>query len=105
MRFRPLYDRIAVKRIEEFETARNGIVIPDSAREKPQQGEVMAIGKGKRTDDGKVVALDVRIGDRILFGKHSGNEIKLDGLEYIIMREDEVLGVLDAAYEALLKAS
>ena len=97
MNIRPLYDRIVVKRIEEQETTRNGIVIPDSAQEKPQEGEVMAIGKGKRLDDGKMVAVDVKAGDRILFGKYSGSEVKLDGEEYIIMREDEVLGVLDAA--------
>ncbi len=97
MNIRPLYDRIVVKRIEEQETTRNGIVIPDSAKEKPQEGEVMAVGKGKRLEDGQMVALDVKVGDRILFGKYSGNEIKLDGTEYIIMREDDVLGVLDAA--------
>ena len=94
-----------VKRIEEQETTRNGIFIPDSAKEKPQEGEVMAIGKGKRLEDGKVVALDVQVGDRILFGKYSGNEIKLDGTEYIIMREDDVLGILDASPQALAKAS
>ncbi len=97
MNIRPLYDRIVVKRIEEQETTRNGIVIPDSAKEKPQEGEVMAVGHGKRLEDGKLVALDVKVGDRILFGKYSGNETKLDGTEYIIMREDDVLGVLDAA--------
>ena len=96
MNIRPLYDRIVVKRIEDQETTRNGIVIPDSAKEKPQQGEVIAVGKGKRLDDGTLVALDVKAGDRILFGKYSGNEIKLDGTEYIIMREDDVLGVLKA---------
>jgi chaperonin GroES len=94
-----------VKRIDEQETTRNGIVIPDSAKEKPQEGEVIAIGKGKRLDDGKMVALDVKAGDRILFGKYSGNEIQLDGIEYIVMREDDVLGVLDAASKALKKAS
>jgi chaperonin GroES len=104
MNIRPLYDRILVKRIEEQETTRSGIVIPDSAKEKPQQGEVMAIGKGKRLDDGTMVALDVRAGDRILFGKYSGNEIKLEGTEYIIMREDDVLGVLDAVPQSLAKA-
>ena len=97
MNIRPLYDRIVVKRIEEQETTRNGIIIPDSAKEKPQEGEVMAVGHGKRLEDGKLVALDVKAGDRILFGKYSGNETKLDGTEYIIMREDDVLGVLDAA--------
>ena len=105
MNIRPLYDRVVVKRIAEQETTRNGIVIPDSAKEKPQEGEVMAIGKGKRLEDGKLAALDVQVGDRILFGKYSGNEIKLDGTEYIIMREDDVLGVLDAAPHSLSKAS
>jgi chaperonin GroES len=105
MNIRPLYDRIVVKRIEEEETTRSGIIIPDSAKEKPQEGEVMAIGKGKRLDDGKMVALDVKAGDRILFGKYTGNEIKLEGVEYIIMREDDVLGILDAAPKALSKAS
>jgi chaperonin GroES len=105
MNIRPLYDRIVVKRIEEQETTRNGIVIPDSAKEKPQEGEVMAIGKGKRLEGGEMVALDVKVGDRILFGKYSGNEIKLDGTEYIIMREEDVLGVLDAAPKTLSKAS
>jgi chaperonin GroES len=105
MKIRPLYDRIVVKRIEAQETAHRGIIIPDSAKEKPQEGEVIAIGKGKRLEDGKVVALDVHAGDRILFGKYSGNEIKLDGSEYIIMREDDVLGVLDAPPQALRKAS
>jgi chaperonin GroES len=97
MNIRPVYDRVVVKRIEERETTRNGIVIPDSAKEKPQEGEVMAIGKGKRLGDGQMAALGVKVGDRILFGKYSGNEIKLEGAEYIIMREDDVLGVLDGA--------
>src|SRR2546425_1256874 len=88
MKIRPLYDRIAVKRIEEQETLRKGIIIPDSAKEKPQEGEVIAVGHGKRLEDGKLVALDVKVGDRILFGKYSGNEIRLDGEEYLIMRED-----------------
>ena len=104
MKIRPLYDRLVVKRIEEQETTSHGIIIPDSAKEKPQEGEVMAVGKGKRLDDGKVVALDVKAGDRILFGKYSGSEIKLDGAEYIIMREDDVLGVLDAAPKTVSKA-
>jgi chaperonin GroES len=95
MNIRPLYDRIVVKRIEEAETTRSGIVIPDSAKEKPQQGEVTAAGRGKRLDDGTVVALDVKVGDRILFGKYSGSETKLDGHECIIMREEDVLGVLN----------
>jgi chaperonin GroES len=104
MDIRPLYERIVVKRIEEQETTRNGIVIPDSAKEKPQEGEVMAIGRGKRFDDGRMVALDVQVGDRILFGRYSGNDIELDGTEYVIMREDDVLGVLDAAPRAVAKA-
>jgi chaperonin GroES len=97
MNIRPLYDRLVVKRIEEQETTRNGIVIPDSVKEKPQEGEVVAVGQGKRLDDGKLVALDVKVGDRILFGKYSGSENKLDGTEYIIMREDDVLGVLSGS--------
>ena len=96
MNIRPLYDRIVVKRIDEKETSRNGIIIPDSAQEKPQQGEVIAVGHGKRLDDGQLAALDVKPGDRILFGKYSGNETKVAGTEYLIMREDDVLGVLAA---------
>jgi chaperonin GroES len=96
MKIRPLYDRIVVKRIDEQEEKSiGGIIIPDSAKEKPQEGEVVAVGKGKRLEDGKVVPLDVQVGDRILFGKYSGSDIKLDGNEYMIMREDEVLGILD----------
>jgi len=95
MNIRPLHDRIVVKRIEEKETVQGGIIIPDTAKEKPQEGEVVAVGKGKRLEDGKVVPLDVKAGDRILFGKYSGNEIKIDGNEYLIMREDEVLGVIE----------
>src|ERR1700744_4310243 len=95
MKIRPLYDRIVVKRIEEKENMQGGLYIPDSAKEKPQEGEVVATGKGKRLEDGKLVPLDVQVGDRILFGKYSGNDIILDGEEYLIMREDEVLGILD----------
>src|SRR5579871_6226487 len=95
MKIRPLYDRVVVKRVEDKESAmQGGLYIPDSAKEKPQEGEVMAIGKGKRLEDGKLVPLDVHVGDRILFGKYSGNDIKLEGTEYMIMREDEILGVL-----------
>jgi len=97
MQIKPLYDRLVVKRIEQQETTRNGIVIPDSAQEKPQEGEVLAVGHGKRLEDGTLVALDVKVGDRILFGKYSGTETKVVGTEYIIMREDDVLGVLDGA--------
>ena len=105
MKIRPLYDRIVVKRIEEKEQMQGGLYIPDTAKEKPQEGEVAAVGKGKRLEDGKVVALDVQVGDRILFGKYSGSEIKLDGEEYLIMREDEVLGILDAQPVTAKKAS
>ena len=105
MKIRPLYDRIVVKRIDEQETTRSGIIIPDSAQEKPQEAEVIAIGHGKRLEDGKLVPLDVKAGDRILFGKYSGNEIRLDGEEYLIMREDDVLGVLDAAPKTAKQAS
>jgi chaperonin GroES len=94
MDIRPLHDRVVVKRIEEGESMQGGLYIPDSAKEKPQQGEVVAVGKGKRDDNGKLIELDVQVGDRILFGKYSGNDIKLSGNEYLIMREDEILGVL-----------
>src|SRR4029078_11139064 len=100
MNIRPLYDRIVVKRIEEQETLRSGIIIRDSAKEKPQEGEVMAIGHGKRLEDGKLVALDVTIGDPVPFGKYSGTESKVVGTVYIIMREDDILGVLDSAQAA-----
>jgi chaperonin GroES len=93
----PLHDRILVRRIEEGESVRGGIIIPDTAKEKPQQGTVLAVGKGKVNDDGKRVPLDVKAGDRILFGKYSGQEIKLDGEDYLIMKEDEVLGVIEDA--------
>jgi chaperonin GroES len=102
---RPLYDRIVVKRIEQQETTDRGIVIPDSAKEKPQEGEVLAVGRGKRLEDGKLVALDVKSGDHILFAKYSGSEIQLDGAEYMIMREDDVLAILDSATPAARKAS
>jgi chaperonin GroES len=105
MKIRPLYDRIVVKRIEEQEQKVGGLFIPDSAKEKPQQGEVVAVGKGKRLEDGKVIPLDVQVGDRILFGKYSGSDITLDGDEVLIMREDEVLGILDAQPKVAKKAS
>ena len=94
MNLRPLHDRLIVERIEEGEQQINGIIIPDSAKEKPQQGKVVAVGNGKVKDDGKVTPLDVKQGDTILFGKYSGQEIKVDGKEYLIMREDEVLAVM-----------
>jgi chaperonin GroES len=105
MKIRPLYDRIVVKRVETAEQMQGGLYIPDTAKEKPQEGEVVAVGKGKRLEDGKVIALDVQVGDKILFGKYSGSDIKLDGEEYLIMREDEVLGILDAAPKVQKKAS
>ena len=97
MDIRPLHDRIVVKRLEEKEAMQGGLYIPDSAKEKPQEGQVMAVGNGKKTEEGKVLPLDVQVGDRILFGKYSGSDIKLDGEEYLIMREDEVLAILDNA--------
>jgi chaperonin GroES len=103
MNVRPLHDRIIVSRIEEGEQKIGGIIIPDSAKEKPQQGRVVAAGSGKSKDDGKRVPLDVKAGDLILFGKYSGQEIKLDGEEYLIMREDEVLGVIEGGEAATKK--
>jgi len=96
MNFRPLHDRILIKRIEEKESVKGGIIIPDTAKEKPQEGEVVAVGHGKKNEEGTVIALDVKAGDRILFGKYSGAEIKLDGQEYLILREEEVLGIIEA---------
>jgi chaperonin GroES len=96
MKIRPLQDRVLVKRVEEeAEKTKGGIIIPDTAKEKPQQGKVIAVGKGKLNDNGKVVPLDVKVGDRILFGKYSGSEIKLDGEEHLIMREEDILGVVE----------
>ncbi len=92
--FTPLHDRILVRRLEEGETIRGGIIIPDSAKEKPQEGEVISVGKGKSNDKGETFPLDVKAGDRVLFGKYSGTEIKLDGQEFLIMREEEVLGIV-----------
>ena len=89
-----------IKRIEEKETVKGGIIIPDTAKEKPQEAEVIAVGNGKKSEEGKLIALDVKVGDRILFGKYSGTEIKLDGEEYVIIREEEVLGVLEGAAKA-----
>jgi chaperonin GroES len=93
-KFIPLHDRILVRRTEEGETMRGGIIIPDSAKEKPMQGEVISVGKGKSNDEGKTFPLDVKAGDNILFGKYSGTEIKLDGEDFLIMREEEVLGIV-----------
>jgi chaperonin GroES len=95
MKFRPLHDRILVKRVEEEEKTKGGIIIPDTAKEKPIEGKVIAVGNGKRLEDGKVAALEVKAGDRVLFGKYSGTEIKVDGEEHLILREEDVLGILD----------
>jgi chaperonin GroES len=96
MNIRPLQDRIIVKRIDEESTSAGGIIIPDTAKEKPQEGKVIAVGKGKVSEDGKLVKPDVKKGDRILFGKYSGTEVSIDGGEHLIMREDDVLGVIEA---------
>ena len=96
MKIRPLQDRVIVERIEEEEKTKGGIIIPDTAKEKPQEGKIVAVGKGKVNDDGKVVPLSVKAGDRILFAKYSGSEVKLNGDEYLIMREDDILGVVEA---------
>jgi len=95
MKIRPLQDRVIVKRIEEEEKTKGGIIIPDTAKEKPMEGKVIAVGKGKLMEDGKVHALDVKAGDRVLFGKYSGTEVKIDGEEHLIMREDDILGVIE----------
>jgi chaperonin GroES len=95
MKIRPLGDRLLVKRIEEEDKSKGGIIIPDSAKEKPQEGKVVAVGKGKMLDDGKMVALEVKAGDRILFGKYSGTDVKIEGEEHLIMREDDVLGIME----------
>jgi chaperonin GroES len=100
MAFRPLGDRVLVRRVEEEQKTKGGIIIPDSAKEKPQEGEVLAVGPGARDDSGKLQPLDVAVGDRILFGKWSGTEIKLDGEDLLIMKESDILGVLDATAKA-----
>ena len=95
MKIRPLHDRILVKRLEEQEGRKGGIIIPDSAKEKPQEGKVIAVGNGKVTDDGKKIPLDVKAGDRILFGKYSGSEVKVEDEEYLILKEEDVLGIIE----------
>jgi len=95
MKIRPLHDRVLVERLSEEEKTKGGIIIPDTAKEKPIQGKVIAVGKGKKTDDGKFLPLDVKEGDTILFSKYSGNEIKIDGKEYLIMQESEILGIIE----------
>ncbi len=94
MHFRPLHDRVVVRRIEQEEKSKGGIIIPDTAKEKPQEGEVLAVGPGARDDHGHISALDVKVGDRVLFGKWSGTEIKLDGVEYLVMKESDVIGII-----------
>ena len=95
MKIRPLQDRVILKRIEEEEKSKGGIFIPDTAKEKPQEGKVVAVGKGKVNDDGKITPLDVKVNDRVPFGKYSGSEINIDGEEHMIMREDDILGIID----------
>ena len=95
MNIRPLQDRIIVERLEEETKTAGGLIIPDTAKEKPQEGKVIAVGKGKKTDDGKVLSLDVKVGDKVLFGKYAGTEIKVEGKEYLMMREDDILGVVE----------
>lgn len=95
MKLRPLQDRIVVKRVAEETTTKGGIIIPDTAKEKPAEGKVIAVGNGKVADDGKRIALEIKVGDRILFGKYSGTEVKIEGEEFLIMREDDVLGVIE----------
>jgi chaperonin GroES len=99
-RIRPLHDRVIIRRIEEQEQVRGGIIIPDTAKEKPQEGEVIAVGSGKLLDKGERSKLDVEVGDRVLFGKYAGTEVKLDGEEYLIMREDDILGIIERAAES-----
>jgi chaperonin GroES len=95
MKIRPLQDRVIVRRLEEEEKTKGGIIIPDTAKEKPQEGKVIAVGKGKVTEEGKVIPLDVKVGDKILFGKYSGSEIKIGGEEHLIMREEDILGIIE----------
>ena len=100
MKVRPLHDRVLIKRIEEQETVRGGIIIPDTAKEKPQEGEVVAVGTGKRLESGQILPLEVKEGDRVLFGKYSGTEIKVEGTDYLILREEEILGILGTGSKA-----
>ena len=105
MKFRPLHDRVVVKRVAEEEKTKGGIIIPDTAKEKPMEGEVVAVGPGARDEKGALVALDVKAGDRILFGKWSGTEVKLDGVEYLIMKESDIMGILEVSAAAAKKAA
>ena len=105
MGFKPLHDRVLVRRVEEEEKTKGGIIIPDTAKEKPMEGEIVSVGPGARDENGKLVPLDVKAGDRILFGKWSGTEIKLDGVEYLIMKESDIMGILDGSRASLKKAA
>ena len=105
MKFRPLHDRVAVRRVEEEQKTRGGIIIPDTAQEKPMQGEVLAVGPGVRDDKGELVKLDVQVGDRVLFGKWSGTEVKIDGDELLIMKESDIMGILDEGASQTTKAA
>ena len=105
MKFRPLHDRVAVRRVEEEQKTKGGIIIPDTAKEKPMQGEVLAVGPGVRNEKGELVKLDVQVGDRILFGKWSGTEVKIDGDELLIMKESDIMGVLDEGASQTTKAA
>jgi chaperonin GroES len=105
MKFRPLHDRVVVKRIDAEEKSAGGIIIPDTAKEKPSQGEVVSVGPGGRDEAGKLIPIDVKEGDRVLFGKWSGTEVKIDGVEYLIMKESDIMGVLDATTTAKKKAA
>ena len=105
MKFRPLHDRVVVKRVAEEEKTKGGIIIPDTAKEKPMEGEVVAVGPGARDEKGALVAPDVKAGDRILFGKWSGTEVKLDGVEYLIMKESDIMGILEGSAAAARKAA
>jgi chaperonin GroES len=105
MQFRPLGDRVLVRRVEEDTKTRGGIIIPDTAKEKPQEGEVISVGPGHRDDDGKVTPLDVKVGDRVLFGKWSGTEVKIDGEDLLIMKESDILGVVEGRASAGLRAA
>ncbi|HYC04032.1 MAG TPA: co-chaperone GroES [Azospirillaceae bacterium] len=100
MKFRPLHDRVVVRRVESEQKTAGGIIIPDTAKEKPQEGEIIAVGPGARDEQGKVHALDVKVGDRVLFGKWSGTEIKIDGAEYLVMKESDIMGVLEGGASA-----
>ena len=105
LKFRPLHDRVVVKRIEAEEKSKGGIIIPDTAKEKPQEGEVVAVGPGGRDESGKLIAIDLKAGDRVLFGKWSGTEVKLDGTEYLIMKESDVMGIVEGKPAAGRKAA